>query len=160
MKSNWAGWHDVISDALYVVGADLKEPDAKVNGQGQASEPTGNIEGGKEQGESKEHPWNDKDLDYMGASEAVQIAEKLNRRISLPTLSRLVRRPDCPIRFMRKSNSVRVHIADFKAHLETRLKIKPTGEDITDEALDEYMAHAQAIKAAMRHRKAGTEPKD
>jgi hypothetical protein len=155
---------DAVTEAMNWLEAenesDPQQPGRKPNAQGPVGETGGKAKETREHGASKEQPWNDRHSDYMGASEAVQMAEKLNRRISLPTLSRLVRKPDCPIRFMRKSNGVRVHIADFKAHLETRPKIKPTGEDIGDEALDEYMADARATQAAMRHRKAGTEPED
>ena len=89
----------------------------------------------------------------MTASEAVDMAEKLNRKISPPKLSLLLSSVDCPIHFMRKGQRARVHIAEFKVYMDTLPKIKITGEDLGDEVLDDHFAGIEARMAKAKRLK-------
>lgn len=107
-------------------------------------------EGKTDQGskiQSKEQPWIDDAGDYIMNSDAVKLAEFANRKLTLSALSKLLE-PDGPIRYMRKRRPLRckVHIGDFIAFMKTLPQVKATPNEITGEAIEEYIADNAALK--------------
>lgn len=106
----------------------------------------------------REVPWNTNDKAFLEASKAIQLAEHFNRKIALPQLS-IKLKPDGPVTYMRlytkdgKPRRCRVHICEFLEFLQGLPKIKPDGNDITDEALEEYMADVWAKKEETKTKK-------
>jgi len=111
---------------------------------------------------SKEKKWLDNtryanfDLGYMAATDAIKIAEAMKRKLKLSQLSKILK-PNGPIRYMRKemrgSGRCKVHIPDFLEYIKTLPYIKPIGEQITDEALDKFMANKEAEQVEIREQK-------
>lgn len=54
---------------------------------------------------------------------------------------------------MRKTGRCKVHIGDFIEYAETLPYIKPKGEQIPDERVDEFLADQDATKAEIREQK-------
>ena len=95
---------------------------------------------------SKEQPWRDDTVDYMPLSEA--IVRLADNKIPLPTLSKKIK-PDGPMRYMRKGQRCRVHIADFRQYVKKHY----VTSDSAGEIADEYIADIEAGKAAEKTRR-------
>lgn len=101
--------------------------------------------------ESKEQLWIDDAPDYIMNSDAVKLAEFANRKISLSALSKLLE-PDGPIRYMRKRRPLRcrVHVGDFIAFMKTLPKVKAVEDEVTGEAIKEYVDDNGILQTQIR----------
>jgi len=96
---------------------------------------------------TKQVKWDDRNQDYMQASEAV--VKFTEGKLTLSTLSKVLK-PDGPIRYMRSPNHrCRVHIGDFRTWAEK--KYPP--DAVAAEIADEWLADVAARKAAERRRR-------
>lgn len=97
----------------------------------------------------KEQSWNDNDPDYMGITEAVDEAKRKGRKISVPTLSRMLT-PDGPMRYMRKytedgkPSRCKVYIVEFRKYLKTLSLID---DPFSEEAFERRKSEIRSKKA-------------
>ena len=102
-------------------------------------------------GQNKEVPWDDDNKDYTYCVEAVKYAAGSYRKLSKSQLSILLRKPDCPIRHMRKKKPIRVkvHFEDLGYYIKHLPRKDISLDDIPDldpKALAELAADAAAQK--------------
>ena len=71
---------------------------------------------GEPEDASKKQPWVDDAPAYLPLSEARKL---IDERLSLPTLSKLCR-PDGPVRYMRRGRRCKVHLGDFRRHMQSQ----------------------------------------
>ncbi len=102
----------------------------------------------------KEQPWKDGNPHYMPITEAVDEAKRKGRKISVPTLSRMLT-PDGPMRYMRKYSEdgkpsrCRIHIVEFRKYLKTLSLID---DPFSEEAFERRQSEIRSEKPKkMRH---------
>ena len=100
----------------------------------------------------KEQPWVDDAPDYIENSKA--IVDFSRGKLSLSRLSKILK-PDGPIRYMRKGQRCKVHIADFMKWCEAHFLTEEFAAGITNE----YIAETQAREEKVRKEKLALSPK-
>ncbi len=101
----------------------------------------------EEEADGMKQVWLDDAPEYLPNSEAIKLSEG---KLSLSRLSKLLN-PNGAIRYMRRGQRCKVHIADF------RDCIKGLGDDMfTEKAFEGYFSGAEATKEAIRQTKEKT----
>ena len=105
------------------------------------------------------------DEQYIKASEAIKYAKSQNRKIAISTLTKKLDDDCCPVRFEQlyseagKKRGKKIHFGDFKKYIETLPKIKADGNDITGEAIEEYLENIQSEHSAIHKEKEKSQKK-